>query len=189
MRNPFLDVLDPQLDTGDQPATFWATVVGTSPLRIQRDSELTLPITPKTLEAVQVGDRVLCLWERRQVIVLGRMGGPHAPPEPPPSAYPQPNRILIDGTSYLMSGSVVVPSFTWSHSATPVFSTTVAMPIPYNPPFPYTFNWSMQESAGFSHAANGDRFPSGGTQNVRLLQLHNSSTTTIKRLQWQLVNA
>ena len=183
MRNPFLDLLDPQLDTGDQPATFWATVVGTSPLRIQRDSELTLPVTPKTLERVSVGDRVLCLWERRQVIVLGRMGGPSQS-----VAYPAPNTVRIGGTDYLLSGSVTCPAHTWSGTL-PVHYTTVKVPIPYNPPFPWTFAWSVQESTGFTFASSGHRFPTGGTHEVRLLQVGHSGTTNIKRLQWQLVNA
>ena len=183
MRNPFLDVLDPQLDTGDQPATFWATVVGTSPLRIQRDSELTLPVTPKTLEAVQVGDRVLCLWERRQVIVLGRMGGPSQE-----VAYPAPNTVRIDGADYLLSGSVTCPAHTWSGTM-PVFFATVNVPVPYAPPAEHTFAWSVQDGSGLSFASNGSRYIVGSTQPVRLLQLNSNSTTAIQRLQWQLVKA
>ena len=182
MRNPFLELLA-QPDVA-VPGTFWATVVGTSPLRVQRDTEPVLPVTPKTLEKLAVGDRVLCLWERRQVIVLGRMGGV----QPPAPAYPAPNTIRIDGSDYLLSGSVVVPAHTWSGTL-PVFYATVNVPIPYTPPFPYTFAWSVQESDAFSFAQNGARFPNGGTHMVRLIQIANAGTDRIKRLQWQLVNA
>ena len=178
MRNSFLDVLDPQLDTGDQPATFWATVVGTSPLRIQRDSELTLPVTPKTLEAVQVGDRVLCLWERRQVIILGRMGGVGGA-----------NSVVIDGTEYERSGSVAVPSFSWTKFGEYLYVATVGMPVPYAPPDGWTFAWSMQQTSGFSFASPSNPTVEGGRQPVRLLQLNSNSTTAIQRLQWQLVKA
>lgn len=184
MRNPFLDVLDPQLDTGDQPATFWATVVATSPLRVQRDAEPVLAVTPKTLEKVAVGDRVLCLWERRQVIILGRMGGPSQS-----VAYPAPNTVRIGGTNYLLSGSVTCPAHTWSKYADVVYVATVDVPVPYAPPFPWTFAWSVQESRGFSFASSAGRFPVDGTHSVRLLQIGNANTSTIRRLQWQLVNA
>ena len=182
MRNPFM--MDPPPMSGEGASTFWATVVGTAPLRVCRDGEDPLPVTPKSLEPVTVGDRVLCLWERRQVIVLGKMGGV----VPPAPAYPAPNTIRIDGSDYLLSGSVVVPAHTWS-GTTPVFYTTVDVPIPYAPPFPYTFAWSVQESSVFSFAQNGARFPTGSTQAVRLLQIANAETDRIKRLQWQLVNA
>ena len=175
MRNPFLEMLAVP-EEPPAPGTFWATVTGVNPVRVQRDGEPVLPVTPKTLDRLTVGDRVLCLWDRRQVIVLGRMSGLDA------------NSVVIDGATYTRSGSVVVPSYTWS-GTTPVFYTTVDVPIPYAPPFPYTFAWSVQESSVFSFAQNGARFPTGSTQAVRLLQIANAGTDRIKRLQWQLVNA
>lgn len=185
MRNPFLDLIS-DVDVGaSSSSTFWATVVATNPLRVQRDAEQMLGVTPKTLERLELGDRVLCLRDQRQLIVLGKMGGV----TPPAPAYPAPNRVTIDGTDYLLSGSVKPPAFTWARTDGAVYSTTVSMPIPYTPPFPYTFNWSMQESSGYSYAANAERFPTGGTQNVRLMQIASASTTAISRLQWQLVNA
>lgn len=180
MRNPFLELIQPDVEV---PGTFWATVVGTSPLRVQRDTEPVLAVTPKTLEKVGVGDRVLCLWERRQVIILGRMGGPSQE-----VAYPAPNTVRIGGADYLLSGSVTCPAHTWSKYAD-VYVATVNVPVPYAPPFPWTFAWSVQESLGFSFASSAGRFPVGGTHSVRLLQIGNSNTSTIQRLQWQLVNA
>lgn len=182
VRNAFLDLIQPDIEV---PETFWATVDSTTPLRVKRDEEPVIPATPKTLERVSKGDRVLCLQENRQVIVLGKMGGLSAPT----LAYPEANRIRIGSSTYIMSGSAACPSFTWDRQDGQVYSTTVQVPIPYMPPFPWTFNWSIQETGGFSHASNGVRFPAGGIQSVRLLQLHNASTTAIKRLQWQLVNA
>lgn len=76
-RNPFLELFDNPAP--DIPGTFWATVTATNPLRVKRDAEPVLPVTPQTLETLAVGDRVLCLWERRQVIVLGKMGGSGVP--------------------------------------------------------------------------------------------------------------
>lgn len=186
-RNPFLELIQPDPDI---PGTFWATVVGTSPLRVQRDSEPVLAVTPKTLEKVSVGDRVLCLWEHRQVIILGRMGGPHPPPEPPAPAYPEANRVRIGTSTYLLSGSVVCPSFSsWSWGASPIWGVVLNVPIPYEPPFPFTFAWSIQQAVGYATVHPEERFPSGGTHKLHLTQFANNTIGRVSRLQWQLVNA
>lgn len=60
---------------------FWATVAQTSPLRVREDGASgPIAASPKTLAAVQAGDRVLCLRFGRRLVILGRMGGT-APPE------------------------------------------------------------------------------------------------------------
>lgn len=56
---------------------WWATVTGTSPLRIRRDGEATpLPITPDTLKSgLVVSDRVYCKRTGQAVVIIGRSGG------------------------------------------------------------------------------------------------------------------
>lgn len=186
MRNPFLELIQPEVDV---PGTFWATVVGTSPLRVQRDTEPVLAVTPKTLEKVAVGDRVLCLWENRQVIVLGVLGGTPPPPEPV-LAYPEANRIRIGDSTYRLAGSVVVPSFSsWTWGSSPVWGVVLDVPVPFEPPFPFTFAWSIQEAVGYAAIHPEERFPSGGTHKLHLTQFANNTIGRVSRLQWQLVNA
>lgn len=183
-RNPFLEIFDNPAP--DIPGTFWATVTSISPLRVKRDAEPVLPVTPQTLEKLSVGDRVLCLWERRQVIVLGRMGGP---PEPE-LAYPAPNTVRIGGQNYALSGlSSNVPSYSWSSSDPPIYRTTISMPVPYTPPSGYSFNWSVAlASSTFTMAGNADyTITSSGTQRIRVLQVGISTTDALTSLGWQLV--
>lgn len=175
-RNPFLEMLTaPEQEI---PGTFWATVTATNPLRVKRDAEPVLPVTPQTLANLAVGDRVLCLWERRQVIILGRMGGPGGT-----------DSIVIDGSRYARSGSIAMPTFTWAATVAPVSYATVSVPIPFAPPSGWTFAWSVQESGAFTIAQSADRYPAGGLHRVRLIQINNAETIHVKRLQWQLVKA
>ena len=178
-RNPFLEMLTaPEQEI---PGTFWATVTATNPLRVKRDTEPVLPVTPQTLANLAVGDRVLCLWERRQVVVLGRMGGPGAE-----------NTIRIGGVDYALSGSVPCPSFSWSGqtsttTANAVFYGSITVPVPYSPPSGYTFQWSVGESARRVFVGNAERVPSGGTQNIRVMQIASAATDGLTRLNWRLV--
>lgn len=180
-RNPFLEMLTaPEQEI---PGTFWATVTATNPLRVKRDAEPVLPVTPQTLANLAVGDRVLCLWERRQVIVLGRMGGPEV-------AYPAPNRVRIDGQNYALSGrNWNVPSFSWDYSEPPLYRATIAMPVPYTPPDGWTFTWSVAHSTAFVFVDNATYNIVDGTQRVRVLQLSTPNTANLAALNWQLVQA
>lgn len=174
MRNPFLELLTTE-DT-DVPGTFWATVTSVDPLRVQRDGESVLAITPTTLALLKVGDRVLCLLERRQVVVLGRMGGD-----------PQ-NVIFINGVEYRATGHIAAPPYDWSGTADGIAYGTLSVPVPFQPPNGWTFQWSVGESTRWIFVENNERYPStNGIQKVRIIQIFNSELGHLKRLNWQLV--
>ena len=175
-RNPFLELIQPAPDI---PGTFWATVVGTSPLRVQRDSEPVLAVTPKTVTRLTAGDRVLCLWENRQVVVLGVLGGP-----------PSEDVITINGVDYARTGQMAIPSFTLTNYGGPdgnVYGGTVSMPVPYTPPSGWTFDWSISDTSGFTVMSIANRAVQSGRQNCRISQIGSESTTAAKWATWQLV--
>lgn len=173
MRNPFLELLTSE----DQqiPGTFWATVTGVSPLRIQRDGESVLAITPQSLVNLETGDRVLCLLEKRQVVVLGRLGGDSQ------------NVIFINGVAYRATGHVPAPAYDWSGNMNGIAYGTINVPVPYQPPPGWTFQWSVGESSRWMVVANAERYPSNGTQAIRIMQFNNSALGHLTRLNWQLV--
>ena len=171
-RNPFLELIQP---VPDIPGTFWATVTGTSPLRVQRDSEPVLAVTPKTITRLSVGDRVLCLWENRQVIVLGVLGGP-----------PSEDVITVNGVDYQRSGHMDIPSFSFT-SYGDVYAATVFMPIPYQPPAGWTFAWAMGTTTGYTFLQANSFQMSGDRQSCRIIQIGSASTTAATRATWQLV--
>lgn len=182
-RNPFLEIFDNPAP--DIPGTFWATVTATNPLRVKRDTEPVLPVTPQTLATLAVGDRVLCLWERRQVIVLGRLGGPAEPV----LAYPRPNVITINGADYAMSGTVAVPGLTWTGNINGIYYATRHQPIPFEPPAGWTFTWAVREATAWVMVSTTQRLPVGGSQELRIIQINNAATDRLTRLSWQLVRA
>lgn len=175
-RNPFLEMLTaPEQEI---PGTFWATVTATNPLRVKRDTEPVLPVTPQTLANLAVGDRVLCLWERRQVIVLGRMGGP------------EPNTIVINGTAYQATGTIEAPDYSWSGTSNGISHGTISVPAPYQRPSGWSFQWSVGHSNRTTFVENASRYPdSNGIQQVRIIQIGNSDLGQLTRLRWQLVIA
>jgi hypothetical protein len=73
MTNPLAPLIPtPPPESG---ASFrWGTVTATGPLRVRVDGD-TAPVdsTPATLTDCGVGDRVLLLLNRRQLIVLGTL--------------------------------------------------------------------------------------------------------------------
>lgn len=180
MRNPFLELL-PEADSA-VPGTFWATVTGTNPLRVQRDDEEVLPVTPKTVANLALGDRVLCLWDRRQVIVLGRLGGQIV-------SYPRPNIVEIDGTPYSLSGTATVTGLAWTGNANSIYYATRFQSIPFEPPSGWTFVWSALEATAWVFVTTTQRLPVGGSQEIRIIQINNAATDRLTRLSWQLVRA
>lgn len=180
MRNPFLElVIPPETDI---PGTFWATVTGTSPLRVQRDGEAVLAVTPQTLAALAVGDRVLCLLERRQVIILGKLGGQSV-------SYPRPNIVEIDGTPYSLSGTATVTGLSWTGNANSIYYATRHQSIPFEPPSGWTFVWSALEATAWVFVSTTQRLPVGGSQEIKIIQINNAATDRLTRLSWQLVRA
>lgn len=69
------DMIDTRL-TRNSYRPRWATVAAVDPIKIQYDGA-TVPstITPSTLVAVRVGDRVQVGWHKGQATILGRAGG------------------------------------------------------------------------------------------------------------------
>lgn len=76
--NPFVD--EPIPEPNAIPQTRWvdATVTGTGPLMVRLDGfqeEPQPPTKPPLVGGLSVNDRVLCLMQGRQLVVLGRYGG------------------------------------------------------------------------------------------------------------------
>lgn len=178
-RNPFLELFTEQEQLAI-PGTFWATVTGISPLRVKRDAEPVLNVTPKTLQSVKTGDRVLCLRDNRQLIVLGKLGG----------GAGDPNVEVIGGTAYQRSGSIVSPpanDLTLLGDGT--YYTVVEAPIPYTPPSGWTFAWRVEDAVLPAWVSARFRYPAGGTHSLYVFQLVSSGSTMLKRLGWELVKS
>lgn len=78
INNPFVDEPDPAAKP--VPVTRWvdATVTGTAPLMVRLDGyqeEPQLPTKPPLVGGLSDNDRVLCLMQGRQLVVVGRYGG------------------------------------------------------------------------------------------------------------------
>lgn len=178
-RNPFLELFTEQ----EQPAipgTFWATVTGTSPLRVKRDAEPVLNVTPKTLQEVKTGDRVLCLRDNRQLVVLGKLGG----------GAGDPNTLVIGGTAYQRSGSIPKPtSDPFALLGDALYYTVIEAPIPYTPPSGWTFAWRVEDAILPAWVSTRYRYPAGGTHSLYAFQLVGSGQTMITRLGWELVKS
>lgn len=77
INNPFVDDSPP---AKSPPITRWvdATVTGTAPLMVRLDGfeeDPQEPTKPPLVGGLLVNDRVLCLMQGRQLVVLGRYGG------------------------------------------------------------------------------------------------------------------
>lgn len=165
----------------------WGAVIGVSPIQVRLDGDSSaLPVAPDSLVPLAIGDRVRVQLHNKRLSIVGKQSKLTFPVL---GNHQEHDVTFIAGVPYVSSGSVLVPTFTWGYEAPPIYSATLNMPIPYVPPTGWTFAWSVQESAGFTFAQNGDRFPTGGTHRVRVTQFLSASTTTLKRLQWQLVRA
>lgn len=76
--NPFVDEPKPGANTIPQTRWIDATVTGTIPLMVRLDGfqeEPQPPTKPPLVGGLSVNDRVLCLMQGRQLVVLGRYGG------------------------------------------------------------------------------------------------------------------
>lgn len=76
--NPF--VSEPVPGANATPPSRWidATVTGTNPLMVRLDGfqeEPQPPTKPSLVGGLSVNDRVLCLMQGRQLVVVGRYGG------------------------------------------------------------------------------------------------------------------
>ena len=176
-RNPFLEIFDNPAP--DIPGTFWATVTGTNPLRVKRDTEPVLPVTPQTLESLEVGDRVLCLWERRQVIVLGKLGG-----------GPGANTVTIGGTTYQRSGSIPRPTIVpFGMLSEGLYYSQTDAPVPYMPPSGWTFAWRVEDAILPAWVSARFRYPAYGVHTLYVFQLAGGGREMIQRLGWELVKS
>lgn len=177
-RNPFLELFDQEVP--DIPGTFWATVTGVNPVRVKRDGEPILPVTPKALATVEPGDRVLCLRERRQVIVLGKLGG----------GAGDPNTLVIGGTAYQRSGSIAMPEFEpFALLGDALYYSVADAPIPYTPPSGWTFSWRIEDAILPAWVSGRTRYPANGVHSLYVFQLIGSGSTMIQRLGWELVKS
>lgn len=174
--NPLTGLIEPP-DRRD--SWRWGTVVSGSPVRVRLDgdSEASLA-TPDCLVSVTAGDRVRVQIANRRMTVFGKL---HA------GTQGNPGELVINGTAYATSGTASVPSFSWGFSQAPVYVGTVSMPVPFTPPAGWTFAWNILGTSGFTFASTANWVPQNGRQEVRILQISNSSTDRITRLVWQLV--
>ena len=174
--NPLTGLIEPP-DRRD--SWRWGTIVSGNPVRVRLDgdSEPSLA-TPDCLVPVTTGDRVRVQIANRRMTVFGKLYA---------GTQGNPGEIVVNGTAYATSGTADVPSFSWDVSQPPVYATTVSMPVPFTPPEGWTFMWNILGTTGFTFASTGNRTPVNGRQDVRILQVNNSGTSTFTRLVWQLV--
>ena len=181
MGNPIFELLKP--DESVQDRWFWATVTQASPLMVREDgARSAIGTTPKTLTAVGVGDRVLCLRTGRRLLVVGRMGGT------PPPVVPAAGTVVVNGRVYPSSGRVSAPAWTLSRSDGGFLHTGwVDVPVPFTPPAGWSFVWALTATTGFTFMTQAQHVPVNGKQRLYVTQVGNSSTTAWTYLCWQLV--
>lgn len=181
MGNPIFELFKPE--SGVQDRWFWATVEQSSPLRVREDgAHNAINTTPKTLTAVGVGDRVLCLRTGRRLLVVGRMGGT------PPPVIPAAGTVLINNRLYQSSGRVSAPAWTLSRSDGGfLYTGYMDVSVPYTPPSGWTFVWSLSQTNGFTFLTTAQSTPVNGKQRLYVTQVGNNSTSVVTYLAWQLV--
>ena len=100
------------------------------------------------------------------------------------------NTVWINGKSYARSGITTnIPSYSWAASDPPIYRVSIPVPVPYMPPSGYSFIWSVMRGtdAYIFVSTVTPIIASGGTQNVRVMQVGSSGTDHLTQLAWQLV--
>ena len=130
------------------PVHRYGTIASLEPLTLVLDGERGTILEPYKNCSVKVGDRVSCLRQGTQTIILAVVGGR------------DPNTIVVNGVEYARSGSTVASGGTWVDAGLPGWAyVTKTAQQPYTPPdgwhfliFPVdnfdNFIWGTQASPG-----------------------------------------
>lgn len=96
------------------------------------------------------------------------------------------NTIMINGTAYPASGVVDSPGWTVARTDGNIYSGSMGVSQPFAPPAGWTFNWTIQQTTGYTFLSVANQVPVGGIQILRVMQVGSASTTALSGLAWQL---
>ena len=101
-----------------------------------------------------------------------------------PSDSPE-NTVRIGGVDYQASGSVSITTPAWAVSAPPIYSTTVFLTKPFQPPPGYGFEVYLMSSSNYTYVSTARSGTGTSELVVRITQFHSAALLTIT-LGWRL---
>lgn len=182
MPNPLLPLIeDEYIRPVAQAATYREALVTkvtpTVEVRFFTDTDSTPLTKPPLVAGLQVGDMVMCMILGQSLTIVGKYGGT-TPPAPPD------NTVIIDGNAYVASGTMSVPSFSFT-SYPPMNVATVTVNTPYIPPSGYGFHVYCLMTSSFTAVSVSGQSATNIT--LRVMQVQGASTTALSSLGWRLI--
>lgn len=156
------------------PVHRYGTITALEPLTLVLDGERGTIYDAYKNCAVKVGDRVSCLRQGTQTIILAVVGGG------------DPNVVVVGGVVYEASGVIEVSSTAPFTAYAPIYSRILSVPAPYQPPPGWDFQVTTYTSGNRICLFNLDAPTVSGVMTVRHLQVANSTVGTGASFLWRL---
>lgn len=150
----------------------WGVVTSVDPPLVRLDAD-TNPVIVGTITPLTVGSRVLVLLQNRKNTVVGSSGG-------------DPN-IIIGGTAYQASGSVVLPEVALTILATGTGYATINVTLPYALPTGWTYALTVDRNPmAWPITVNNADGTNTATQRIRLSAPSGAKITAGARIGWRI---